>query len=165
MNHDRIAGIVILAFCAFFYYQSFGISNQNLTGLEATFFPRVLLAAIAALALLLLVRSFFIKSAAVRKVGLEKEGEEVGAPKKWWKVPLIFVLFAVYILLIDILGFTISSFLFMTIVYLIAITATRLKKTVKKHAVSIGFLLVVSITLTFIFEKFLSVYLPKGLFF
>lgn len=162
MNHDRIAGIVILVFCAFFYYQSFGISNQNLTGLEATFFPRVLLVSIAALALLLLIRSFFIKSAAVKKV---EEGQEVGDRRKWWKVPLIFVLFAIYILLIDILGFTVSSFLFMTVVYLIAITATPLKKTVKKHAVSILFLLVVSITLTFVFEKFLSVFLPKGLFF
>lgn len=164
MNHDRIAAIVILIFSAFFYYQSFGISNQNLTGLEATFFPRVLLAAIAALALLLLIRSFFIKSAAVKKVEQGEDGEE-DAKRKWWKVPLIFALFAVYILLIDILGFTISSFLFMTIVYLIAITATPLKKTFKKHAVSIGFLLVVSITLTFIFERFLSVFLPKGLFF
>ena len=164
MNHDRIAGIVILIFCAFFYYQSFGISNQNLTGLEATFFPRILLAAIAALALLLLIRSFFIKSATAKKVEQAEEGE-TGAQRKWWKVPLIFALFAIYILLIDILGFTVSSFLFMTIVYLIAITATPLKKTVKKHAVSVGFLLVVSITLTFIFERFLSVYLPKGLFF
>ena len=165
MNHDRIAAIVILVFCAFFYYQSFGISDQNLTGLEATFFPRVLLAAIAALALLLLIRSFFIKSTAVKKVEQGEEGEAADGPRKWWKVPLIFALFAVYILLIDILGFTVSSFLFMTVVYLIAITATPLKKTVKKHAVSIGFLLVVSITLTFIFERFLSVYLPKGLFF
>lgn len=163
MNHDRIAGIVILVFSAFFYYQSFGISNQNLTGLEATFFPRVLLTAIAALALLLLIRSFFIKSTAVKKV--EQGEEEAATQRKWWKVPLIFALFAIYILLIDILGFTVSSFLFMTIVYLIAITATPLKKTIKKHAVSIGFLLVVSITLTFIFERFLSVYLPKGLFF
>lgn len=162
MNRDRIASIVILAFCAFFYYESFGISNQNLTGLEATFFPRVLLVSIGSLSLLLLIKSFFINTAAVEKAELG-EGE-VDKTKKWWKVPLIFVLFTIYILVIDILGFTISSFLFMTVVYLIAVAAP-VKKNGKKHAVSIVFLLVVSIMLTFIFENFLQVYLPEGLFF
>lgn len=162
MVHDRLASIIILAFCAFFYYQTFGISNKNLTGLEATFFPRILLGSIAVLAVLLLIRSFLIKkSAAIEDEDKKESQEKMGA---WWKVPLIFALFALYILVIDILGFTVSSSLFMAIVYLIAIPVP-VKKNMKRHALSIAFLIAVSIALTFVFEQFLQVYLPEGLFF
>src|SRR5690606_9392848 len=112
---------------------------------------------------LLLIRSFLIKDAAVKKVEVDEDNDEKS--RKWWKVPLIFGLFTLYILLIDILGFTISSFLFMTVVYFIAVAAAPVKKTGKKHAVSIAFLLAVSVTMTFIFETFLQVYLPEGIFF
>lgn len=162
MNRDRIASIVILAFCAFFYYESFGISTQNLTGLEASFFPRVLLGSIAVLAILLLIRSFIIKKpAAVKK---EEAGEGVKEKNKWWQVWVIFALFAVYIFFIDILGFTISSFLFMTVVYFIAVPIS-IRENFKRHAISVAFLLLVSVALTFIFETFLQVYLPQGIFF
>lgn len=162
MFRDRIASIVLLAFCAFFYYESFGISNKNLTGMEATFFPRVLLGSIAILAIILLIRSFFIKQPAAEKAGPTEATEK--KKNQWWTVWLIFALFAVYVVVIDILGFTFSSFLFMAIVYLIAVKIP-VKSNLKRHALSISFLLVISIALTFIFENFLQVYLPKGIFF
>lgn len=155
MAKDRIAGILLLIFCTFFYYQSTFIKVKNLTGLQATFFPRLLLGLIAILATIMIIQSFFKKQ--------KKSNADEKQPKaKEWVVWAIFGLFGLYVLLIKIIGFIVASFLFMTVVYFIVLPE---KKPIKKHVLPLSGLLVVAAILALIFENALNVFLPKGIFF
>lgn len=157
---DRIASITLLLFCGFFYYQTFSIRTSNLTGLDAPFFPRVLLGTIAALAILMLIRSFLPARKKIHEATEDKQEEN---KQKGWLVWVIFALFALYILSLKILGFILSSFLFMIIMYLLITKDTQ--RTLKSHAIAIGGLLATAFILAFIFEKLLNVFLPQGIFF
>jgi putative tricarboxylic transport membrane protein len=154
MAKDRISGILLLIFCAFFYYQSTLIEVKDLTGLQATFFPRLLLGLIAILAIILSIQSFLKKGS--------KKPKEEQQKQKGWVVWVIFAIFGVYISIIQIIGFIMSSFLFMAVVYVIILPD---KKPIKSHLITISGLLVISIALSVIFERFLNVLLPKGIFF
>lgn len=155
MAKDRIAGLVLLVFSAFFYYQSTLIDVKELTGLQATFFPRILLGFIAILAIIMIIQSFLKKE---KKVASSEKKQN----QKEWIVWVVFALFGLYILALDFVGFVIASFLFVGIVYLIILPE---KKSIKKHVFSLSGLLVMIIVLQIVFERFLSVFLPKGIFF
>jgi putative tricarboxylic transport membrane protein len=163
---DRVVSLVLLLFCAFFYYQSFSIKSSNLTGLDAAFFPRLLIGLIALLAVLILVRSFLpARKKVLEAVARMSEQEEKQSEDKnrGWLVWFIFALFGLYIFSLGFLGFILASFLFMTIVYLLIIQGNQ--HSAKNKAVAISSLLATSFILAFIFEKLLNVFLPRGIFF
>ncbi len=151
MTKDRIAGVVLLVFCLFFYYQSKLIDIKDLTEITAAFFPRLVLVLIAILAVVLIIQSF-----------LKKEKKKEEKKEKEGIVWVIFALLALYILSLDLLGFIISSFIFITIVYLIILPE---KRPIKNHVISLSSLLVITIVLSLIFQNVLNVFLPKGIFF
>ncbi|WLD93764.1 tripartite tricarboxylate transporter TctB family protein [Alkalihalobacillus sp. AL-G] len=154
MTKDRIAGVVLLIFCIFFYFQTKLIDIKDLTEISAAFFPRLLLGLIAGLTVVMIIQSFLKKE---RKTASEKEKNE-----KEGIVWIIFALFALYILSLALLGFIISSFIFITIVYLIILPV---KRPVKSHVIALSSILVITIALSFIFENLLNVFLPTGIFF
>lgn len=156
MANNRIVSIGLLLFCGFFYYQTTLFQAKNLTGLTAAFFPRVILSIIAILSVVMLIKSFFIP-----QKRLEAQKNKV-QEKRGWIVWILFALFGVYVFLIQIIGFISSSFLFMSVVYLLIV---KEKKPLKKHLVAIGGLLVVSVGISLFFQSVLQVFLPRGIFF
>ncbi|MGN7296741.1 tripartite tricarboxylate transporter TctB family protein [Ferdinandcohnia sp. SAFN-114] len=157
MANNRLVSIGLLLFCGLFYYQSTLIESKELSGLPATFFPRLILGIIAFLSVIMLIKSFFVPT----KVTQKSDSTE-GKSKKEWIVWVLFGLFAVYLVLIDVVGFITSSFLYMATVYLLIV---QQKKSWKKHLVAIGGLLAITLGITLFFQGVLHVYLPKGLFF
>lgn len=157
MANNRLVSIGLLLFCGFFYYQSTLIESKELTGLPATFFPRIILGIIAFLSVIMLVKSFFVPDKKTPK----SESTE-GKNKKEWIVWLLFALFAVYLVLINVVGFITSSFLYMAAVYLLIV---QQKRSWKKHLVAIGGLLAITLGISLFFQSVLHVYLPRGLFF
>jgi putative tricarboxylic transport membrane protein len=158
---DRIASIVLLLFCAFFYYETFSIKKSDLAGLSAAFFPRLLLGLLALLAILMLIRSFLPSQKKVLKAADEKEPESTKG--RGWLVWAVFALFALYIFSLDLLGFILSSFLFMVIIYLLITKGSQ--RSAKSNVMAIGGLLATAVALFFIFEQMLNVFLPRGIFF
>jgi putative tricarboxylic transport membrane protein len=154
MAKDRIAGIILLLFCAFFYYQSTLIEVKDLTGLQATFFPRLLLGLISILVIMMIIQSYIKKE--------KTSNKDTTQSKKGWVVWTIFTLFSIYVLFLKIIGFIISSFLFMAVIYFILLPE---KKPVKSYVIALSSLLAITILLTLVFQNFLNVFLPSGIFF
>lgn len=158
IKKDRLTSLVILIVCAFFYYESFGIRTSNLSaGLGATFFPRFLLGFIALLAVLMFLNTF-TRAAKAKDLKEQEEKPDEKSPLIVW---IIFGVFALYILSLNVLGFILGSALFMFSIYLIL---TWKKRTTKQHVLSFGGIFVAAFVLFFIFEKLLQVYLPRGIF-
>ncbi|MFD1850953.1 tripartite tricarboxylate transporter TctB family protein [Oceanobacillus bengalensis] len=154
-SKDRIASIALLTFCIFFYFQSNNIRTQSDLALSSAFYPRLLLALIAILAISMLIKSFLpVKN---KDNHPSKSPEQKGNGKIVW---IIFLLFTIYIFSISFIGFILASFLFMSIVYLLIVGKGR---PVKTHVLSISGFLIATIALTFIFDRFLGVSLP-GIF-
>jgi len=158
---DRIASICLLLFCTFFYILSYKIDTSNVAKLNAAFFPRFLLGMIAVLTIAMFIKTFFTAGKTTRNV--EKNKPLKIKEQREWIIWAIFALFALYIYSLKILGFVISAFLFMLVLYLILIKDN--KRNFKRNLFPIGGLFVIAVTLSFIFEKYLQVFLPKGLFF
>lgn len=154
MTKDRIAGLGLLVFCLFFYFQSTFIDVKELTTISAAFFPRLLLGLIATFAVVMLIQSFTKKGKKAK--GPQEKNQKEGIT---W---LIFALFAVYIYILPFVGFIIASFLFIAMVYLILLPK---QGSVKSHVLSLLSLLGITIALSIVFEKLLNVFLPKGIFF
>ena len=159
MANNRIVSIGLLVFCGFFYYQTTLFQSKDLTGLTAAFFPRVILSIIAILSVVMLIKSFFIPQ---KQIEAQNNKESNVQEKRGWIVWILFALFGVYVFLIQIIGFITSSFLFMSVVYLLIVKG---KKPLKKHLVAIGGLLVVAVGISLFFQNVLQVFLPRGVFF
>ncbi|GAA0327380.1 hypothetical protein GCM10008967_17350 [Bacillus carboniphilus] len=155
MVKDRIAGIVLLLFCGFFYYQSTLVDVKDLTKISAVFFPRLILGLIALLAVVLLIQSFLKKEVQAKK---ETEANKGKKGIVW----IIFALFGLYVISLELLGFIVASFLFITVTYFLILPE---KKPIKTHVFALSGLLVVTIALSLVFEKLLYVFLPQGIFF
>jgi putative tricarboxylic transport membrane protein len=152
-NKDRLISIVILIVCAFFFYLTLDMPVPE-EGLGPTFFPRLLLGLVAALAFLQLIISF-----------LKKDPEEVkevdeGQKKRGKWVWMVFAFFGVFIFLLDFLGFILSAILFITVTYLLISPSQAWKSNVKTLAI----LFVIVIGLRFFFQDLLGVRLPSGIF-
>lgn len=160
MTKDRVSVLILLIFCAFFYYQTYQIPDKGFTGLDAAFFPRIILGLIAVLAVFMMVRS--LSSSYKERKNVQEKGRTEQENQKGWKVWTIFALFGLFILSTTILGFIISSFCFMIVVYFIVLSRER---TLKQHILTMVSLLVVSYVLAFIFRNYLNVLLPQGIFF
>jgi putative tricarboxylic transport membrane protein len=162
VNKDRLSSIMLLAFCAFFYYATYKIDVSDIVGIDSAFFPRMILGLIAVLALTMLGSTFVSVQASKTetKEHVEKNNE-LPIKKRGRIVGAIFALFLLYILGIDFIGFIFASFLFMVAMYFLILEE---KRTTKKHVLAMVILLVTTVLLTFFFEQFLDVYLPRGLF-
>jgi putative tricarboxylic transport membrane protein len=158
IKNDRMTSLLLLVFCAFFYYQTYKIDTSDIVGINSAFFPRIILGLIALLTVIMLIRSFL--SSPVRKERGKEKGTNIET-KKGWSVGLVFALFSLYIFSIDIIGFILSSFLFMVGMYFIIL---KEKRSPKSHVFVFCGLLLTTILLSFFFEQYLDVYLPQGIF-
>ena len=112
LNRDAWVAVFLLLFTGFMFWASFDIRVPDYGVLAPSAWPRVILAGLAILSLIFLVQSL--------KAGPEEEvpGEE-DRPKSltgyvvYWRNPIIcFVLFAIYLALLPVLGMLIDGMLF-----------------------------------------------------
>lgn len=136
---DLILSVVLLGVVGLFYYLTFQLP-QN-----AMIYPIFVISLLLFLTLIQLFTAYF-----------RKTDEESSAFKniKWKQLFFVLVTSAVYVVLINLLGYLTSTFLY------VLVTLLGLK-TGKKTSliVSIGFILV----MFFLFSEALNVPLPKGL--
>lgn len=154
-KRDIINAILILVFCGAAYYETLSISSpvQRKTG--ASFFPQIIIIVIAVFGLCLLINSL---------IRIKKESNtqlNLSIPKLWrenYKVLLTFIFFGLYVLLMKVIGYLISSVLFMLAIYLLLTTKKR-----KIWAAVVSYI-VITFAIYFVFRVFLYVFLPSGTF-
>ena len=159
---DLVTGIIAAAFSAFYLMQTAGIKifGGATAGVTAQTIPRLGGGAMLVLSIILILRSII----AMRKRG-EKSAEEqqgiLAQLKERREVVYTFVLLILYAALMKPVGFIIMSILY---VYLqVWVLTPPEKRTKKMHGIAGGLAVFFSVSLYFVFTKYLMVMLPPGI--
>ena len=159
---DLLTGIVAAAFSAFYLMQTSGIKifGGATAGVTAQTIPRLWGGALLALSLVLILRSILT----MRKSKAEETAEKKGilaALKERREVVFTFVLLILYAALMKPVGFIIMSILY---VYLqVWVLTPPEKRTKRMHTIAGVLAVFFSVSLYFVFTKYLMVMLPPGI--
>jgi hypothetical protein len=147
LGRDGVAGLVCLAGSVTLLVMSRGLPQPALVPIGPAFYPRILLGITAVLAAALVV-------ADLRRA----ERPAPAGPVSYRLVLLTFLLFVVYVFVLPLLGYRVATFLFVA----------ALQATLEPPRTARGWLLVLASALVttaltyFVFERYLSVLLPRG---
>ncbi len=167
MNWSNIIiGVILLVFSAFYFYSTSEFPPPSKTeNLGPAFFPTLLAAALAILSLLLILTSFFFRDVSGKEKGgaviqgaerLEEDSfsaDDVSYKFLFGTIVLSFL----YVGVLSILGFLVSTPLFL----IILIRVLGYEKWVNNLAASVG----LTAALYLLFATALGVALPAGIFF
>ena len=154
-NKEILSGafLVILSVILLFSTESFNTSSISAYGNPATV-PRIILALLAVISVMILISG-------ILKVQKEGDTDESAKPDMNERLPFIltFILIAVYILSVSILGYIVSTtiYLFLQIFILSCFSKKRL---VLNVIIAIG----TSVIVFCIFRYGFDVFLPRGIF-
>ncbi len=155
MGRDGVAGLLLLALSILLAVQTRQIPRTPFLPLGADFYPRVLLVVLAAGALLLLVVDILRH----RRQGVTR-AELPRFRDVPHTIPAIFAAFAGYVFLMPILGFLLATLAFVAVAQVL-LGPHRLRDLPRIALVAVG-----AATVTYlVFERYLHVFLPRGLLF
>lgn len=155
MGRDGVAGLLLLALSILLTVQAREIPRTLFLPLGADFFPRVLLVILAAGSLLLLTLDI-LRHRRQRATG-EGTPRFREVPRS---IPAIFAVFAVYVFLMPVLGFALATLAFVAVAQIL-LGPHRPRDLPRIALVAIG-----TATGTYLmFERYLHVFLPRGVLF
>jgi hypothetical protein len=155
MGRDGAAGLLLLAISGVLAVQSRQIPRTPFLPLGADFFPRILLILLAAGGLLLLVQDLLRHRR--KKAAPESLARFRDVPPS---VPTTFAAFAVYVFLMPTLGFFLATLAF------VAAAQVLLGPYRPRDLPRIGLVAIGTATVTYLaFERYLHVFLPRGVLF
>ena len=147
LSKDGWGGLAVLAASLFLFALTLGLRDNPLVPIGPGFYPRIVLAVTAALALALVVADLF-------------SGKRVkaGGPLNYVVVIEMFALFGLYCGALPYLGFRIATFLY------VAATNARLDRPEGWKGGARVFLvaLITTLAVYYVFERYLTVLLPRG---
>lgn len=153
-KRDAINAVVVMMFCGLAYYGTLQIPVRGAAKTEADFFPKIIIGLLLFLAICLLTHAIYT---------MMKHRQDEQAKTDWKallkdnrKVIITFLIFGVYILLLQEVGYFISSIAFLFALYLF-LTPGR-----KRYITGIVGSVLITVILFLIFQYGLSVYLPEG---
>lgn len=148
MKENKIIGIILLVFSGFAYLCSTKIPEKAAT------FPKVLIYLIATFSILLMITSFLKKE----EYKLLPAVFNLDSNKKYKLLCIIFCTLT-YIVLIPILGYFFTTFMF------VSASPMALGKQIKKNYYIIPISLIIVIILFLVFKAWLNLFMPQGLIF
>jgi hypothetical protein len=155
MRRDAGIGVGLLAFCGLLYWQAGLVSVPPFVPIGPAFYPRVILIFLAGLAVWLIVEDLLKKRVPAR------EAKKLAGPApNYRRVLLGFIVFLGYVAGLSLIGYLTATFLFVLGLSW-AIGPRNIREMPKLIAIAIGTALVTFL----IFEKYLYVFLPRGLLF
>jgi len=155
MRRDTAIGIGLLALCGLLYWQAGLVSVPPFIPIGPSFYPRVMLIFLAGFA------GWLIAEDLLKKRTSAGEAKKAGGPApNYRRVLWGFLIFLGYVACLDLLGFVTSTFLFILGMSW-AIGPRKVGEIPKLFAVAAGTALVCYL----LFEKYLYVFLPRGLLF
>jgi putative tricarboxylic transport membrane protein len=155
MRRDTAIGVGLLGLCALLYWQAGLVSVPPFIPIGPSFYPRVMLIFLAGLAVWLIAEDLFKRRPSAGKVK-----KATGLAPNYRRVLWGFLLFLGYVACLDLIGFLTSTFLFVLGMSW-AIGPRKVREIPKLSAVAAGTALVCYL----LFEKYLYVFLPRGLLF
>jgi putative tricarboxylic transport membrane protein len=154
-SRDSAAGLICLALSLFLLYLTRGLPQSALVPIGPDFYPRIVLGITAVLSVLMIA----IDVLATRRIrSIPQAAPQAATPKNYRLVVLTFMVFGLYVALLPLLGYRISTFLF------VATLQPLLERPRSLRAWIIVFIIAAATALvTFVvFEDYLQVLLPRG---
>jgi hypothetical protein len=154
MGRDSGIGLGLLVACGLLYWQTGAIRTPPFVPIGPAFYPRVVLGLLAALVVWLILEDLLTR---VPRAGTA--AAPVSRPN-YRLVVICFLVFGAYVVGLSLLGYLLSTFLF--VLGLGWVTGPRTPREVPRlFAVAAG----TTLATYLIFEKYLHVFLPRGLLF
>ena len=155
MGRDTGIGVSLLVFCGILYWQAGLVSVPPFIPIGPSFYPRVVLVLLAGLAGWLIVEDTLKRRRAA------KEAKKPAGPAPNYRRVLIgFLVFLGYVACLDLIGYVASTFLFVLGLSW-AIGPRSMREMPKLVVVAAG----TALATYLIFERYLYVFLPRGLLF
>lgn len=150
IGRDGWAGLAVLAFCAVLWWLTLGIKGNPLVPIGPEFYPRIVIGVTAGFAALLVVADLLARP----KVAPARPAARLN----YALVALTFAIFWIYVAALPYLGFRIATFLY------VAGTAALLARPrdARSWAKVLVLALVTAAATYFVFERYLTVLLPRG---
>lgn len=168
VTKELLIGVFLLVVFLLIFYGASHITAKISDGVvSARFFPYLVAGFGTILSLSLVISNAYKKW--VLKVGAPKAGQEAqtineekksGPPIRWGMIVLSIVLMAIYLILIDILGFIVASMLYLMAQILIL----QQNRTVKRVIMVVAISIVVPVIIYLPFRYIFSLMLPLGIF-
>jgi putative tricarboxylic transport membrane protein len=160
LGRDGIAGLVCLALSIGLFILTFGLPPAAMVPVGPAFYPRVVILLFGLLSLILIVLDLrAMRGARSRVAAAAAPGmPTAGAQPNYRLVLATFVEFGLYIAVLPLIGFRISTFLF---VLALEVTLEWPRDT-KRWALAVAVAIATSAACYFVFENYLSVLLPRG---
>ena len=155
MGRDTGIGIGLLAFCGVLYWEAGLVSVPPFIPIGPSFYPRVVLVLLAGLAGWLIVEDTL-----KRRREAKEAKKPAGLAPNYRRVLNAFLIFLGYVACLDLIGYMASTFLFVLGLSW-AIGPRNMREMPKLAAVAVGTALATYV----IFERYLYVFLPRGLLF
>ena len=156
LGRDGWAGLVVLAFCGLLWWLALGIKASPLVPVGPEFYPRIVIAFTAVLAVLMVAGDML----AHRKPGAPRAVAGTGQkyPPNYVLVALQFAVFGAYVLALPWLGFRVATLLY------VAVAAAMLARPrdAKTWLQVLALALLNALVTYFVFERYLTVLLPRG---
>jgi putative tricarboxylic transport membrane protein len=147
LSKDGWAGLAVLAASLFLFALTLGLKDNPLVPIGPGYYPRIVLAVTAVLAVALVVFDVFTKKAPGEKHSLN-----------YLLVVEMFAVFALYVGALPYAGFRISTFFY------VAVTNALLDvpRSAKNWARVLLIALITTVVIYYVFERYLTVLLPRG---
>jgi hypothetical protein len=155
MSRDVAVGLGLLAFCGFLYWQAGLVSTPPFVPIGPSFYPRVILILLVVLSVWLIAEALLRGQSPAR--GAKKAA---GPAPNYRRVFLGFVVFLGYVAALSLIGYLATTFLFVLGLSW-SMGPRQVREVPKLVAVAIG----TSLVTYLVFEKYLYVFLPRGLLF
>jgi hypothetical protein len=156
LGRDGIAGLIGLATSLFLLPFSFGLPKLPIVPIGPGFYPALVLGFMALASLVLVLQDLVAQRHAPATVSDEPAPAQ---PKRNYGLVLAsFVVVAIYIAMLPLLGFRIATALFVATFQLVLERPTTMRQWAIQLAIAVGTAAVTYL----VFERYLSVILPRG---
>ncbi len=151
--------IGILLFCILMYMETFRFASESTLRVGPQVYPRILLAVLACLTGVYIMKEIVMKAISNKTQEENKEKKHFNWRSffsYYYKTFFVFVLFALYIFLLNNVGFIISSLIFL----FIGQTLLMKMKSIKLYIINVSVTFVATFFIFIVFTEVLGVRLP-----
>lgn len=153
LGRDSFAGLICLAVSLALFVQSFALPQLALVPIGPGFYPRIVLVFMAVTSVVLIVQDLLVRRAAIAGAVAPPQ------PRRAYDlVARAFAVIAGYIVLLPLLGFRISTALFVAALQAALERPATARQWIVLAAIAIG----TSAVTYFVFESYILVLLPRG---
>jgi putative tricarboxylic transport membrane protein len=154
LGRDGIAGLIGLAVSLLLLPQAFGLPRLPIVPIGPGFYPSLVLTFMAAVCALLVLQDLI----AQRRMPVAAADAAAQPRRAYGLVAASFAVTAAYIAVLPLLGFRIATILFVAAFQLVLERPATLRQWAMLVLIAVG----TSLVTHFVFEKYLSVLLPRG---